>query len=62
MRHERMIDSRLSANDLAVRPEKFLQILITRLKRIGVALSYAAFQQMQNNLSVFRIILVPRVK
>jgi len=45
-----------------IRTEKLLEVVVTFFERIREALRYTSLEQMQNDLRVFRIVLVPRVE
>jgi hypothetical protein len=59
--HETVVESHLAQRDLLVRVRHLLQILISRDQRIDVRLRGPLLQQMENDLCVFRIVLVPGV-
>jgi len=60
VRHQRVIGANLAIDDPPIRADELLKVVIAFSERIREALSYAALQ-MQNDLRVFRIVLIPGI-
>ena len=61
MRDEAVLEPHLSERHLLIGIGHFLQILVPGHERIQIPLRRPVLQQMQNDLRVFRVVLVPRV-